>query len=180
MNTLLNDFRYAFRQLRRAPGFALTAVVTLALGLGATAAVYSVIHTALLTPLPYADPDRLVGVAFTHVQEWPNAEEAGSTADFVREHSTSFSSVAIMDDSGPAVNLSIDGGHAVQINALGVSEGYFRTLGAMPALGRTFTADEDRPGGARVAVLSDGLWTRVFGRDPSIIGRAVRVNEEAF
>jgi predicted permease len=180
MNTLLNDIRYALRQLRRAPGFTLTAVVTLAVGLGATAAVYSVIHSVLLSPLPYADPDRLVGVAFTHIEEWPSAEEAGSTADFVREHSTSFSSVAIMDDSGPAVNLSIDGGHAVQINALGVSEGYFRTLGAMPALGRTFTADEDRPGGARVAVLSDGLWTRVFGRDPSIIGRAVRVNEEAF
>jgi putative ABC transport system permease protein len=180
MNTLLNDIRYALRQLRHAPGFTLTAVVTLAVGLGATAAVYSVIHSVLLSPLPYADPDRLVGVAFTHVQEWPNAEEAGSTADFVREHSTSFSTVAIMDDSGPAVNLSVDGGHAVQINALGVSEGYFRTLGAMPALGRTFTADEDHPGGARVAVLSDGLWTRVFGRDPSIIGRAVRVNEEAF
>src|SRR5580658_7205535 len=164
MNRLLNDFRYALRQLRRAPGFALTAVVTLALGLGASAAVYSVIHSVLLSPLPYAEPDRLVGVAFTHVQEWPNAEEAGSTADFVREHSTSFSSFAIMDDSIAAANLSIDGGHAVQINALGASEGYFRTLGIVPALGRTFTSDEDRPGTARVAVLSDGLWARAFGR----------------
>ena len=178
MNTLIRDFRYALRQLRRAPGFTLTAVVTLALGLGATAAVYSVIHSVLLSPLPYADPDRLVGVAFTPPQERPNAEQAGSTADFVREHSTAYSSVAIMDDSGPAVNLSIDGGHAVQITALGVSEGYFRTFGAMPALGRTFTADEDRPGAARAAVLSDGLWTLAFGRDPSIVGRAIRVNQE--
>jgi predicted permease len=180
MNTLFNDFRYALRQLRRSPGFTLTAVVTLAVGLGATAAVYTVIRSVLLSPLPYADSDHLVGVAFTHSEELPNAEQAGSTADFVREHSTSFTSIAIMDDSGPAVNLSVDGGHAVQINALGVSEGYFRTLGAMPALGRVFTVDEDRPGGGRVAVLSDGIWTRVFGRDPSIIGRAVRVNEEAF
>lgn len=178
MNMLLNDFRYALRQLRRAPGFALTAVVTLALGLGASAAVYSVIHSVLLSPLPYAEPDRLVGVAFTHAQEYPNAEEAGSTADFIREHSTSFSSFAIMDDSIAAVNLSIDGGHAVQINALGASEGYFRTLGIVPELGRTFTSDEDRPGAARVAVLSDGLWARAFGRDPGIVGRAIRVNEE--
>jgi len=155
-------------------------VFTLAVGLGATAAVYSVIHSVLLSPLPYADPDRLVGVAFTPATERPNAEQAGSTADFIREHSTSFASVAIMDDSGPAVNLSVDGGHALEINALGVSEGYFRTLQAVPALGRAFTPDEDRPGAARVAVLSDGLWTRVFGRDPAIVGRAIRVNQEAF
>jgi predicted permease len=180
MNTLLNDFRYALRQLRRAPGFTLTAAVTLALGLGATAAVYSVIQSVLLSPLPYADADRLVGVAFTPPRERPNAEQAGSTADFLREHSTAFSYVAIMDDSGPQVNLSVDGTHAVQISALGVSEGYFRTLGVMPVLGRTFTAEEDRPGAARAAVLSDGLWTRVFGRDPAIIGRAIRVNQESF
>ena len=180
MKMLLNDFRYAFRQLRRAPGFTLTAVVTLALGLGATAAVYSVIHSVLLSPLPYADPDRLVGVSFNWPLMEPNAEQAGSTADFIREHSTSFSSVAIMDDSGPAVNLSIEGGHAVQVSALGVSEGYFRTLGIMPALGRAFTSDEDRPGAAHVAILSDGLWKRAFGRDASIVGRAIRVNEETF
>jgi predicted permease len=177
---MLNDFRYALRQLRRAPGFTLTAIVTLALGLGATAAVYSVIHSVLLSPLPYAEPDRLVGVAFTPEHARPNAEQAGTTADFIREHSTSFSSVAIMDDSGPTVNLSVDGAHAVQISAMGVSDGYFRTLGAMPSLGRAFTPEEDRPGAARVAILSDGLWTRVFGRDPGIIGRSIRVNQEAF
>lgn len=180
MNTMLNDFRYALRQLRRAPGFTLTAIVTLALGLGATAAVYSVIHSVLLSPLPYADPDRLVGVAFTPEHARPNAEQAGSTADFIREHNTMFSSVAITDDSGSTVNLSVNGGHAVQAGALRVSEGYFHTLGVMPALGRVFTADEDHPGTTRAAVLSDGLWTRVFGRDPGIVGRAIRVNQEAF
>jgi predicted permease len=177
---MLNDFRYALRQLRRAPGFTLTAIVTLALGLGATAAVYSVIHSVLLSPLPYADPDRLVGVAFTPEHARPNAEQAGSTADFIREHNTMFSSVAITDDSGSTVNLSVNGGHAVQAGALRVSEGYFHTLGVMPALGRVFTADEDHPGTTRAAVLSDGLWTRVFGRDPGIVGRAIRVNQEAF
>jgi predicted permease len=180
MNTLLYDFRYAFRQLRRAPGFTITAVVTLALGMGATAAVYCVIHSVLLSPLPYADPDRLVGVAFTPPHRVPNAEQAGSTADFIRQHSTVYSSIAVMDDSGPAVNLSVDGSHAIQVSALGVSEGYFRTLGVTPALGRAFTPDEDRPGAARVAILSDGLWTRAFARDPSILGHAMRVNEETF
>jgi putative ABC transport system permease protein len=180
MNSLLNDVRYAARQLRRAPGFTLTAIVTLALGLGVTAAVYSVIQTVLLSPLPYADPDRLVGVAFTPPHERPNAEQAGAPADFIREHSTAFSSAAVMDDSEATVNLSTDGGRAVQISAVGVSEPYFRTLGIMPALGRTFTPDEDRPGAARTAVISDGLWTRAFGRDPAIVGRAIRINQETF
>ena len=180
MNTLLQDSRYALRQLRRSPGFTLTAVVTLALGLGATAAVYCVIHTVLLRPLPYADPDRLVGVAFTFPQEKPNAEQTGGSADFLRQHSQDFSSAAVMDDGGSAVNLSVDGGHAAQVTSLRVSESYFRTLGAMPALGRGFTAEEDRPGGGRFVVLSDGLWTRVFDRDPAIVGRGLRVNQETF
>ena len=180
MNTLLQNVRFALRQLRRSPGFALTAILTLALGLGATAAVYSVIQTVLLAPLPYADPARLVGLAFTFPNEKPNAEQTGISADFVRDHSQAFSSVAVMDDNGPAVNLSVAGGRAVQVNSLRVSEGYFRTLGSMPALGRGFRPDEDRPGGGRAAVLSDGLWTRIFGRDPSIVGRAIRINQETF
>lgn len=180
MTNLLQDIRYALRQLRRAPGFTLTAVVTLALGLGATAAVYSVIHSVLLSPLPYADADHLVGVAFTFPHEKPNAEQVGQAADFVRQHSQAFSSSAVMDDSGAAVNLSVNGGRAVQINSLRVTEGYFRTLGVMPTLGRPFTLDEDRSGGGKAVVLSDGIWTRVFGRDPAVVGRDLRVNQETF
>ncbi len=180
MQALFQDIRYAMRQLRKSPGFTLTAVITLALGIGATAAVYSVIQTVLLEPLPYADADRMVGVAFTFPQENPNAEQTGVAADFLRENTKSFSSVAVMNDSGPSVNLSVGGGHAVQATALQVSEGYFRTFAQMPALGRGFTADEDRPGGGKVVIMSDGLWARLFNRDPSIVGKAIRVNEEAF
>jgi len=180
MKMLLNDFRYALRQLRRAPGFTLTAVVTLALGLGATAAVCSVIYSVLLSPLPYPDADRLVGVAYTFPLERPNAEQAGQTADFVRQNSHAFSSSAVMDDSGAAVNLSVNGGHAVQINSLRVSEGYFRTLAVLPALGRPFTIDEDQAGGGNSVILSDGLWGRVFGRDPGAVGREIRINQESF
>jgi len=180
MKMLLNDFRYALRQLRRAPGFTLTAVLTLALGLGATAAVCSVIYSVLLSPLPYPDAGRLVGVAYTYPLERPNAEQTGQGADFVRQNSQVFSSSAVMDDSGAAVNLSVDGGHAVQINSLRVSEGYFRTLDVVPSLGRPFTLDEDRPGGGNAVILSDGLWTRVFGRDPNVVGRELRINQEGF
>ena len=180
MNAMLQDIRYAYRQLRRSPGFTFTAIVTLALGLGATAAVYSVIQRVLLTPLPYADADRLAGLAFTFPHADLNDEQAGVSADFIRLHSSEFSSLAVVDDSAAPVNLSVGGDRPVQISSVRVSEGYFRTLGVMPALGRDFTPDEDRPGGGRSAMLSDGLWTRVFGRDPSIVGRAIRVNQETF
>ncbi len=180
MNMLANDIRYAFRQLRRSPAFAATAVFTLALGIGATAAVYSVIQSVLLQALPYPDSNNLVGVAYTFPLEKPNAEQAGSTADFVREHSNEFSSVAIMDDSSPAVNLSLNAGHAVKVNALRVSEGYFRTLGVMPAMGRAFLPDEDRPNGAKAVMLSHDLWANVFNGEAAIVGRAIRVNQETF
>jgi putative ABC transport system permease protein len=180
MNTILNDARYALRQLRRSPGFTLTALLTLALGLGATAAVYSVVQSVLLEPLPYPDANQLVGVAFTFPHEKPNAEQTGAAAEFVRDHSDVFSSVAVMDDGSAAVNLSIAGGRAEQVSSLRVSEGYFRTLGMMPVMGRAFSPDDDRPNGPRLAILSHGLWQRAFGSDPSIVGRAVRINQESF
>jgi predicted permease len=180
MNTLLNDARYALRQLRRSPGFTLTALLTLALGLGATAAVYSVVQSVLLEPLPYPDADRLVGVAFTFPHEKPNAEQTGAAADFIRDHSDVFSASAVMDDGSAAVNLSAAGGRAEQVSSLRVSEGYFRTLGVMPAMGRAFSLDDDRPNGPRVAILSHGLWQRAFGSDPNLVGRTVRINQENF
>jgi predicted permease len=180
MLTFWNDLRYALRQLRKSPGFTITAVLTLALGVGATAAMYSVVSTVLLQPLPYTEADRMVGVAFTFAEEKPNAEQTGAAADFLRENTTSFSSFAVMNDSGPSVNLSVNGGHAVQVTALQVSEGYFRTFAVTPAQGRGFLADEDRPGGGKVVVMSDGLWARLFNRDASIVGKTIRVNEEPY
>ena len=180
MTNWIRDLRFAARQLRKSPAFALTACLTLALGIGVTAAVYSVVQTVLLEPLPYPEQDRLIGLAWTFPHGKPNAEQAGSSADFVRDHLQDFSSVAVMNDSASQVNFSVNGGHAKQIVSVGVSEGYFKTLGVSPALGRAFLAEEDRPGGARVAVLSDGLWNSVFHRDPAIVGRTIRLNEESF
>jgi predicted permease len=168
------------RQLRKSPAFTLTAWLTLALGIGVTAAVYAVIQTVLLEPLPYPDPDSLVGIAFTFPHQRPNAEQTGPTYELVRDNIPDFSSVALLDDSGPSVNLSVNGGSPMQITSLGVSEGYFRTLGVMPAIGRPFLPEEDRPGGARTVILSDGLWNRLFARNPSIVGSNVRLNQESF
>lgn len=180
VNQLLSDLRFALRQLRRSQGFALTAILTLGLGIGASAAVYCVIHAVLLSPLPYPAPDRLVGLALTFPHQPAEAEQAGTSADFLRENMNEFSSVAVIDDGATAVNLSDDGGHAAKIASLRVSEGYFRTFGVSAAMGHTFTADEDRPGGGRTAVLSHSLWVRQFGADPSIVGRSIRMNEESY
>jgi len=180
MYGLVQDIRYALRQLRRSPGFALSAVLMLALGLGACAAVWSVVQSVLLAPLPYTDPGRLVGVAFTFPHEDANAEQTGTSADFIRDHMQAFASSAVTDDGSIAVNLSMAGGHPAMVHALRVSEGYFRTLGAMPALGRAFNTDEDRPGGPRSVILGHGLWQRAFGSDQGIVGREVRLNQETF
>jgi putative ABC transport system permease protein len=182
MNQLMQDVRYALRQLRRAPGFAVTALLTLALGIGATATMYSVVRDALLAPLPYPEHDRLVGVGFTFPEEKPNAEQTGESADFVSAHSRSFESLGVSEDSGFGANLSTDasGGRTSRVASTKVSRGYFSTLGVQPVVGRNFTAEEDLPNGPKVAILSYQIWQRTFGGDAEIVNRVVRINEEGY
>jgi putative ABC transport system permease protein len=181
MNQLIQDVRYALRQLRKAPGFAVTALLTLALGIGATATIYSVVRDALLAPLPYPEHDRLVGIGFTFPQEKPNAEEMGASADFLKAHSRSFASMGVAEDSSFGANLSgTAGGNAARVASTGVSQGYFSTLGVAPILGRNFTAEEDLPGGPNVAILSYWVWQRTFGGDLGIANRVVQINEAPY
>jgi predicted permease len=180
MSGWMQDIRYAVRQLRKAPGFSVTAVVTLALGIGATTAMYSVVQGVLLAPLPYPAQDRLVGVGFTFPQEKPNAEEAGTSADFLKEHSRSFVSVGIAEDGTFGVNLAAGEGHAFQIASLKVGKEYFPTLGVQPMLGRNFSAEEDLPNGPKAVLLSYLLWKREFNGDPGVLSRVVRINEESY
>ncbi|HZL27894.1 MAG TPA: ABC transporter permease, partial [Acidobacteriaceae bacterium] len=181
MNQLMQDVRYALRQLRKAPGFAVTAVLTLALGIGATATMYSVVRDTLLAPLPYPEHDRLVGIGFTFPQEKPNNEEMGSSADFLKAHSRSFASAGVAEDSSFGANLSGKaGGNASRVASTSVSQGYFSTLGVLPILGRNFTAEEDLPGGPNAAILSYWVWQRTFGGDPGIVNRVVRINEAPY
>ena len=183
MHTLIEDIRYAARQLYRSPGFTLTAVLTLGLGLGATATMLSVVERVLLAPLPYAAPDRLVGVAFTFPQDKPNAEQAGTSADFLAQHARSFASTGVAEDSIGGVNLSYADGdttHSIQVGQQRVSRGYLPTLGVAPALGRGFSEDEDRHNGPKSVLLSDRLWARAFHRDPTILTHTIRLNEDAY
>ena len=138
----------------------------------------------MLAPLPYAQPERLVGISFAFPGDKPSPEQAGASADFVAGHSRSFASFGIADDGTSAVNLSTgfsDNGtaHARQVQQLRVSAGFLPTLGIQPALGRLFTAQEDLPGGPRAAVLSNELWTSDFAADPAIVGRTIRIDGES-
>ncbi len=180
MSEGMQDMRFAFRQLRKSPGFTVTALLTLAFGIGITAAVLLVVQMVLLQPLPYPDQDRLVGVTWSYPGMPASAEQVGTAADFVREHSDAFAWTAVMDDGMSPANLSVNGGHAVEVHALRVSKDYFATLGVTPAIGRAFTQDEDRSNGPRTVVLSDGLWKRVFAGDADIVGKTIRINQESF
>ena len=179
MSTIFQDLRYALRQLRRSPGFAVTAVLTLALGIGVTATGAGVARQVLLAPLPYPEPDRLVGVAFA----WPGgpagASEIGESYEFLARNSHSFATSTLINAVSATANLSDHGGHASSIAVLGVSQGYFDTLGTRPVFGRPFTAEEELPGGPHALVLSYGLWVQAFGSDPSILGRTLRLNQES-
>ncbi len=182
MLALAQDARYSLRQLRNAPVFTLTAVLTLALGIGATVTMYSVVRNVLLEPLSYPEPNRLVGVALAFPHDKPNNEQAGSAADYAMQHSRSFASFGVIGESPSGSNLSVggSGGRAMQVTAEPVSKGYFPTLGVEPMLGRSFTAEEDLPGGPKVALLSYGVWTQLFNRDAGAVGRVVHVNGESY
>jgi putative ABC transport system permease protein len=172
----LRDLRYAARLLTQAPGFTTVALVTLALGIGANAAIFSVVNSVLLAPLPYADPARLVTIG--ERQPDGSAGNVGySTFLDWRDRSRSFEQMAIIRSWQPTLLVN---GEPERIPAMRVSWNFFRTLGVAPAIGRDFRADEDNPDRWRVLVISDRLWRRRFGADPSVIGRVVMMNDRDY
>jgi predicted permease len=182
LSAFLADLRYAARQLRRSSGFTLTALLTLALSIGATITMVRVGSSVLLEPLPYPQQDRLVGVAFTLPQKAPNNGETGATANFLVQHSRSFQSVAVYAEGTSGVNLATDGGStdgAVQVSAQSVDRSFFPTLGVKPLLGRTFSSEEDQRSGSKAVLLSYGLWQRLFNGDSGVIGKVVHLNGES-
>jgi predicted permease len=173
---LLQDIRYALRQLRRSPGFTLTAVLTLALGIGATTAIFTVVFDVLLAPLPYTQPEQLM-VMEEEVAEfqdmYPTLPMNAHNFTFWQQNSRSFQSMAVMDESAVPMGAS----NAPQkIGVLSATPGIFSVLEVSPSLGRAFTPDEAQPGRDRVAVLMDGLWRRQFHADPAILGKTVTLN----
>ncbi len=177
MGTLLLDLHLALRTLLRAPGFLVAALLTLALGIGGTTAIFGKVDQMLLRPLPFPDADRLMLVTECNSRD-PEPKDNFSYPDFLdyqREgaHLTSLSAV-----QHAVLNLTGDG-EAEQLRAGRVAWNFFEVLQVPPALGRSFREEEDRPSGARVAILSHGLWQRRFGGDPGILGRSLRVDGEA-
>jgi putative ABC transport system permease protein len=178
LELLGRDVGFGLRQLRRNPGFTLSAVAALALGIGANTAIFSVVNTVLLKPLSYPHADRMVKFLA------PSAEIASDLHNipefhFFQRQRDLFQEVVAFDNAGPGFNLT-GGGHPEQVNGIHVTEGYFRLYGAPVALGRTFTAQEDSPHGGNVVVLSYGLWQRRFGGDPSIVGKSISLGNEPY
>ena len=175
---LFHDIRYAGRTLRRSPGFAATAIVALALGIGANTAVFSVVNKVLLQPLNYPDPDRLVALELSSPQGNANIT---SIPKFIawKQQTKVFETVAAYDLGGPGVNLT-GGDRPEQLKGLHVSADYFTLFGGTTVYGRPFTPEEDRPGGPDVAVITNGLWHSRFGGDPALIGNTILLGGQPY
>jgi putative ABC transport system permease protein len=177
MGSLFADLRYAVRVVLKNPRFSFVAVAALALGIGANAAIFSVVNTVLLQPLPYPDPARMVRVCRDFQG---NLQCASSIPKFTTwARAQTMDAMAAYDFAGPGLNLT-GGDRPEQVKGIHVSAGYFKVFGVETQLGRTFTPEEDRPGGTRVAVLSNTLWTTHFGSDPQIAGRTISLNGDPY
>ncbi len=176
MDSFLQDLRFGARTLLRNPGFATVAILTLALGVGVNAAIFSVVNAVLLKPLPWSEPDRAVMIW----SRWTAFDKTwvsdGEVNDYRRRAST-LAEVAAWDDS--QVNLTGDG-EPERVPAGSVTANLFSVLGVTPQYGRTFTAAEDVPNGPRLVLLGHGLWQRRYAGEPGIIGRSIQVNGNAY
>lgn len=173
MNTLLYDLRYALRQMRNAPSFTLIALLTLALGVGAATAIYSVVDAVILNPLPYHDPGRifipqtLAAEGYTQPSSWPEYLD-------MRAMNHSFSDLAGFTNY-TSTNLQTPSG-PVSLNLVASTANFFKVFGVQPILGRTYLPDEDEPGHNQVAVLSYEVWKSKFNGDRNIVGRKIDLN----
>ena len=174
MLTLFASLRTTARALRRTPGFFLIAVFTLAVGIGANAAIFTVVNSVLLQPLPYADPERIMGIKHTapglDMQEF---EMSDGTYFVYQRDNRSFESLGIYWDG----SVTLTGGQTPErVDASGATAGVFTVLRVPPALGRTVQEADEKPGAEKVAVLSDGLWRRRFGGDPKVLGSLLQID----
>ena len=168
LSELAHDAHFALRQLARAPGFTITAVLTLALGIGATTAIFSAVEAVVLRPFPFPNASRLTFVN----ERWRDQDGSVSVGNFVdwQQSATSFRQLVAANFRNVVVNR---GQSPDRVLAAEVTPNWFAAYGTAPQLGRAFTAEEGQPGAAKVVVLSDGLWRRSFGGDPRVIGRPV-------
>ena len=172
--SLLKEFRYAFRGLARSPAFTAVAVVTLALGIGANTAVFTLVDGVLLRPLPYPGSDRLISIA----HEGRGGEDQLPTSSGLylvyAEHARSLSSIAMYAQT--VANVVGENGEAERVDGMAVTPSLFEVLRARPALGRTLVAEDGEPGADPVVVLSHALWSSRFGSAPDVVGTTVQMD----
>ncbi len=180
MQSILDDLRYALRQLRKSPGFTLTAVLTLAIGIGATTAIFTLVYDVLLKPLPYTHPGQLV-VMEERVAEvrdiYPTLPVNANHFEFWQHNSHSFQSMAVMEEGSMPLGVS---GQPLQIDTLSATPGLFAVLDVSPELGRAFTPQEAETGREHVVVLMNNLWRQQFQSDPGILGKTISLNGLAY
>jgi predicted permease len=178
MENLLHDVRYGIRMLLKQPGFTAVAVITLALGIGANTAIFSVVNGLLLRPLPYANSDRLA-IIWTHspganvAQDWPSPGQYVA----IKSQTSVFEDIAITQGG----NSNLTGlGAPEQVGAVATSSVLFPLLGVKPAIGRAFLSEEDGPGKPKAAILCYGFWQRRFGGDPGAIGQSLMIDGDSY
>ncbi len=172
MGSTFGDIRYAFRGLSRMPGFAAVAIATFALGIGATTAIFSAVYAVVLQPFPFRAPDRVIAIGEKFRGEGLSAVSPGNFEDW-RRRATFYTEIA----ARAFVSVNVAGGETPErLVGNRVTWSYFRVFDMSAALGRTFTADEDQPGGDSVVVLSDRLWRRLFASDRSVVGRSIQLD----
>jgi len=177
MTSIWQDIRYSLRTIAKAPGFAAIAILTLALGIGANTAIFSIVKALLLDSLPYRRPDRLVTLAASEQDTLNPTNVSFASVEDWKSRSRSFESIALDRDWTPIAS----GADISEITyGLRVSRNFFDTLGVQPALGREFRADEDRPDRWHVVMLSHSYWVRRFGGDPAVIGRTLLFDQVPF
>src|SRR5579862_1045074 len=173
--TVLQDILYALRTLCKNPGFAATAVFTLALGIGGSTALFTMIRAVLLKPLEYRDPDQLVYLSTDNPRQ--NAQDAPFTLVRFEEMRVASKGFTELGAFGPLENLTLSGGDEPEaLKGARVSANFLSILGIQPTLGRSFLPEEDTPGGRPVAMISAELWKRRFGGDPLVIGKSAPLN----
>src|SRR6202050_216029 len=178
LEDLGHDLRFGWRTLRRSPGFAITAILTLALGIGPNTAIFTVINAVLLRPLPYAGPQRIAKVGLRNEDPVPSDVNVPQFV-YLREHGGNvFEDVAGYSGAGTLQLKQRDGSD--WLKALAVTDEFFPALGVNAILGREISSDETRPGSPLAVVLSDGIWRRAFGGDPGVIGKQITLNTDAY
>ena len=181
MSSLLANLRHSFRVLAANPGFTTVAVAALALGMGANTAIFSVVNTVLLAPLPYPNSDRIMRIERGFKGHPDGGGGSVSIPKYMawKKANQTFEAMALYDFSGPGLNLG-SGDHPQQIKGIHVSAEYFEVFGVSPSRGRTFLPQEDQPNGPKAAVITDDLWRTRFGSDPSLVGKPILLGGDSY